>query len=442
MSHELAATLNETCNCTGADVEQLWHRIRGELQAALPDIAPAVSHPHLFSSVPVFLAQEHAERMQLIINAIERVVRLPAYRQQAFGQARALSGAEPVTLDLTLGVFAGYDFHITHAGPQLIEINTNAGGAALNLQLLAVQLGCCAESRELSASTDPQGIAAAYVAMFRNEWRLARGLAPLRCIAIVDTSPLLQYLYPEFLLFQQLLQAHGVRTLILDPAQLRLSEGRLLHENECIDLVYNRLTDFYFEQPQHAQLREASHSGAAVFTPAPHHHALYADKRNLVVLSDHAKLLELGAELADADLLQQSVPRSVMVDAAEGERWWQERKRWFFKPASGYGSRGVYRGDKLTRGVFAEILRGGYIAQQLVTPSEREHAASTAGVLKLDVRNYAYDGRVQLLAARLYRGQATNFRTPGGGFAPVFLISEERLARARACASNQACGLR
>jgi len=40
--------------------------------------------------------------------------------------------------------------------------------------------------------------------------------------------------------------------------------------------------------------------------------------------------------------------------------------------------------------------------------------------LKLDVRNYVYDGRVQLVAACLYQGQATNFRTAGGGFAPVF----------------------
>ena len=40
--------------------------------------------------------------------------------------------------------------------------------------------------------------------------------------------------------------------------------------------------------------------------------------------------------------------------------------------------------------------------------------------LKADVRNYAYAGEVRLVAARLYQGQTTNFRTPGGGFAPVF----------------------
>jgi len=41
---------------------------------------------------------------------------------------------------------------------------------------------------------------------------------------------------------------------------------------------------------------------------------------------------------------------------------------------------------------------------------------------KTDVRLFVYDGQALLTAARLYQGQTTNFRTPGGGFAPVFVI--------------------
>ncbi|MBX9590973.1 MAG: hypothetical protein K2X43_16920 [Hyphomonadaceae bacterium] len=41
---------------------------------------------------------------------------------------------------------------------------------------------------------------------------------------------------------------------------------------------------------------------------------------------------------------------------------------------------------------------------------------------KTDVRLFTYDGHVLLAAARLYQGQTTNFRTPGGGFAPVFFF--------------------
>ena len=43
------------------------------------------------------------------------------------------------------------------------------------------------------------------------------------------------------------------------------------------------------------------------------------------------------------------------VRAEDAESLWAERKRWFFKPAAGYGSKAVYRGDKLTKRVFEEL---------------------------------------------------------------------------------------
>ena len=55
------------------------------------------------------------------------------------------------------------------------------------------------------------------------------------------------------------------------------------------------------------------------------------------------------------------------------------------------------------------------ISQRVVTVQDQRKA------LKADVRAYAYNGQVQLFAARLYDGQTTNFRSDGGGFAPVFV---------------------
>jgi hypothetical protein len=67
------------------------------------------------------------------------------------------------------------------------------------------------------------------------------------------------------------------------------------------------------------------------------------------------------------------------------------------------------------------MAKGTYVAQSLVPPSERRMGDTPpATALKADVRGYAYAGLVKLVAARLYQGQTTNFRTPGGGFAPVF----------------------
>ena len=112
-----------------------------------------------------------------------------------------------------------------------------------------------------------------------------------------------------------------------------------------------------------------------------------------------------------------------MVTPENADRLWEERNQLFFKPATGHGSKAVYRGDKVTRSVWQEIARGGYVAQAFAPPSQR--MIKLDGALtsrKMDVRLYTYDGEVLLVAARLYQGQATNFRTPGGGFASVLMI--------------------
>lgn len=77
-------------------------------------------------------------------------------------------------------------------------------------------------------------------------------------------------------------------------------------------------------------------------------------------------------------------------------------------------------GDKVTQRVWQEITAGGYVAQALVAPGQRSVEAGSDKPLKFDLRQYAYDGLVQWTAARVYQGQTTNFRTPGGGFAPVY----------------------
>ena len=366
------------------------------------------SHPSLFSAAELTVSAAQAAAMAGLIAAIESVVALPAYRQRVLAGASDI-GRKAVT---ARGVFYGYDFHLAVDGPKLIEINTNAGGALLNACLLA------AHGRHEEA----QDLRQAFVAMFREEWRLMRGEQPLRRIAIVDEKPAEQYLAPEFELFRQLFEAHGIAAVIADPADLQREGNRLLHRGEVIDLVYNRLTDFSLDAAVNADLKAVFEADGVVVTPHPQAHALYADKRNLMLLSDPATLSELGVDAATQRILLAGIPRTVAVTAAQGESFWNARKTLFFKPAAGFGSRATYRGDKLTKRVFEEILQGGYIAQIIVPPSETTVTVDEAQqTMKLDVRCYAYAGRVQLMAARLYQGQTTNFRTPGGGFAPVFV---------------------
>ena len=99
------------------------------------------------------------------------------------------------------------------------------------------------------------------------------------------------------------------------------------------------------------------------------------------------------------------------------------RRQLFFKPVAGYGSKGVYRGSKITRRVFETILDESYIAQTFIPATERSiKIDDVVTTRKVDIRLYTYAGQLLLTAGRIYQGQATNFRTPGGGFAPVFQV--------------------
>jgi hypothetical protein len=406
----LAEKFNRECGCTATDVPALRQRLGLGVE----------THEHLFANMPVFLAAEHARDMQRVVSAVEAVTRLPAFRDQVLARAPEIARPAPKSR----GVFFGFDFHITPDGPKLIEINTNAGGALLNIELQREQQACCAPIADFlraapSANTRERDI----VAMFESEWRLARGSQPLRTIAIVDDAPREQYLYSEFLLFKKLFEAHGFEAVIADARELSVEQGVLTWNGHRIDLVYNRCTDFYFADTLHAALAEAYRRDLAVITPHPHAHALYSDKSNLVLLSDPAALRALGAAEADVAVLARAIPRTVHVTGPQ-HQWWEERRNWFFKPVHGFGSRGTYRGDKITRRVLENVMHGVYVAQALSPPSERRQGTS-ATRLKLDIRSYAYEGVQQLLAARLYQGQTTNFRTAGGGFAAVYELSPD-----------------
>jgi hypothetical protein len=404
--------MNSDCFCVSLDPEAL----RRAIDAQSPGLSALIEQrcPHLFATLPVFVSRRHVDAMAAVVAAAEEAVALPGYREAVLAHASEIAQYDPGVR----GVFMGYDFHLGAEGPRLIEINTNAGGALLNAVLGQAQRACCAEVAALvNGPVPPDALEGQFFEMFATEWsRAGRSGLPQR-IAVVDRDPQQQFLYPEFVLFERLFRRFGVRAAIKAPEELVFAGGELRDGEGRIDLVYNRLTDFPLQEASHSALRLAYLAGAAVVTPHPRAHALYADKRNLALLTDAARLRSWGARAASIDVLIRGIARTQVVSRADAEHLWGARRRLFFKPAAGYGSKAAYRGDKLTRRVWEEILNGKYVAQELVMPSERRIAQDAA--LKVDVRNYVYAGSVQLLAARLYQGQTTNLRTAGGGFAPV-----------------------
>lgn len=384
------AALNSSCACVGPDP--------GRLRSMFPDDGAAsydavtARAPTLFAPVAVFADAADLAAIREAVRALHAAALAVPPGADAWDPGR--DGP---------GVLMGYDFHLTDDGPRLIEVNTNAGGALL-------------AARAIDATLAPGAAAAFEDALFAAFVRERRG-APLGAVAIVDTAPETQFLHPEFVLFQRLFESRGVAAPLSDPAALRFDGERLFAGALPIDLVYARTTDFALRTPSHQALRAAWEAGAVTVSPNPRHHATFAHKARLCAWSQPDTL---PVDPAIREALRRVVPQTVPVDAARADDLWATRAAWFFKPVAGFGSRAAYRGDKLTRGKWAEILASseGYVAQALVPPSTRRVPVAP-DALKVDVRAIAYDGEVQLVFARLYQGQTTNLRTPGGGFAAV-----------------------
>lgn len=415
-SRHQSELLNSSCFCIALEPEAVRDALdQATGQHSLPP-GFAETHRHLFSALPVYLSRSHIDQIANVVRAVDVAVGLQPYLDAVLAWAPEIARFDPGPP----GGLVGLDFHLSPDGPRLIEINTNPGGYLLNVLAAKALRLCMPETVHV-----PTDMAAAehhlMEAMF-GEWKAQRRDETLSMIAIVDHAPASQYLYPEFQLYRELFVARGVRAEICDPGELEYRDGQVHLYGDTVDMVYNRLTDFALAEPVHSRLKAAYLAGDVVVTPHPRAHALYADKRDMTLLGDREFLQRAGLDQEAAELLCSAVPKTVLLTSANRDALWQQRRHLFFKPADGYGSKASYRGDKLTRGVWAAIADRPYIAQQLVPPSERETGPGSAA-LKADIRCYAYRGAPLMYVARLYQGQTTNFRTPGGGFAPVLVAA-------------------
>jgi len=386
---------------------------------------PAPAGPPLAHAV-VALPPEIFATLQRAVGALFRISRLPAF--QALADAEGGPTARHVAGNF--GVMMGYDFHLTPAGPRLIEINTNAGGALINARhsarMIAPDIARCLCRDWLPLERLEERI----VEMFRAEQQAAAPGRPLRRMAIVDVDPPSQFLSLEFELYRELLERSGIACEIVDTAQLRRATSggvtSTAHPDLPFDLVYLRDTDFLLEAERSRVLRVAWLAGEVTVTPSPREHHLLADKRRLIVFSDSKKLCELGASEADVALLDDVVPDTVSLEQLGLEAAWRERRDWVFKPAAAFGSRAVYRGDKISRRKLDEIARlGGFVAQRTVAPGEIEVGTPEGPIrMKSDARAYTYRDEILLMGARAYQGQVTTMRTPGGGFSAICVRAE------------------
>lgn len=350
-------------------------------------------------------------RMYKLVRLLDRLSRQPEYRAQVYAQVPEVARFDPGHS----AVMMCYDFHLAGEMPRLIEVNTNAGGS-----LLAYL------SHYPAMSVTPDSLRPRLkdrlLQTFADEIRQFSGGLKSRPerIAIVDEDPTGQFLYPEMRAFADLFMSWGVPADIVEPQQLQASADGVWLNGEPVDLVYNRHCDFYLEGEGMTGLRQAYLAGKVCLSPNPHLYGLLADKRRLVLWTDREKRAVFSLTAGEVALLDATVPASSLLADLDLQQTWSVRKHRVFKPVDSFGSRGVLLGEKISRKRFDQLPGPSTLVQELVPPSMT--AVADAEPMKTDFRLYAYRDRLLGVTARLYRGQVTNLRTPGGGFARVKVV--------------------
>ena len=372
-------------------------------------------YPDNLSQATAELPNPAFRRMARLVQLLDRLSRNPAYRRLVMPVAPAIAGFDPGHD----AVMMCHDFHLTEAGPKLIEVNTNAGGSLP--AFLADR-----QRESLEAGRLPAKVKARLLGQFAAEFqRFTAGKAsrPAR-IVILDDRPEQQFLYQEMRIFADLFRDWGAAAAIADPGELEAGKNGVFLNGKPVDMVYNRHCDFYLEGEAMRGLREAYLAKRICLSPNPHVYALLADKRRMVLWTEADFTRQVGLTEQESQLLQRTVPKSRLLQDLDPEQVWEERRDLVFKPVAKFGSRGVLLGGKTTRKRFGQLPPDETLVQELVPPSMTEVPGREE--MKTDFRVFAYRNRLLGVTARLYRGQVTNLRTEGGGFAKVALVDSRQ----------------
>lgn len=281
------------------------------------------------------------------------------------------------------GFSACIDFHWVNSEQQLkiIECNTNAAFLGLSIPLYL--------SHQLTSPLQPKELVQQWQHYTQQDFSVNPQLT------IIDELPEEQKLYVEFLYFQKIFDSLGAKTTICDVTELP----------DTSYAVYNRSTNFLFSDKSHLKVNQLWQQHPQRVSPNPNNYLSFADKKNLITWQNFA---ELGPYLPDTHLIDQTNESLI----------WSNRKKYFIKPQNSYGSKSTYRGESISRKLFTQLIQDkSMLAQEFVPAPELSN--NEHGPLKFDLRFYYHKSKVTQAIARLYQGQVTNSRTPGGGFAPI-----------------------
>ncbi len=387
-----------------------FQEFRTEIQHRHPELSPAFSDPSFtpafISPLQITLSAADFQLMKKAITAFEAIRNTPAY-------VRQLNPPYSPQIQPNRSICMGYDFFITKTGPKLIEINTNAAAELV--------IGCLNSVHHIQPEL-PELESLLYH-MMQTELQLSHCPVPPGLIVIMDEAPLAQKTYFDMRLFDCLFKKWGWPAVIADPTQLIWDPGtkKLYFQptGHPVEFIYNRHCDFLLQSPAVAPVRQAWEAGAIGLSPHPLDYALLADKANLIQFSNPDHLKHWGISEENRHAIEQVLPPVLSVRDTDPETIWKTRKHYFFKPRHLWGSKACYKGEKLTRKMWAHICESDYIAQPYFESETIHPSYPDTEPLKYDIRVYTYQDQIQCIGARLFAGQAMNFQAKYGGFASI-----------------------
>lgn len=376
---------------------------------SLVEISPP-AWDHLISPLEIQLPKSVLQNAQAAIQALYKISRRSAYAQLL----EPVEGVSTVETSYN-SLLMAYDFHTNEQGDCfLVEVNTNASGYLLTSLM---------EMTHAESSTEPTPAMNDLLRSLEIELKLWGQAQAQRVIGITDQDLPLQKMYLEFLMYRDFLNNSGFTAEIVESRDFSLLDGHLLTPSgRPVDLVYNRLTDFYLENPAHENLSQAFQKNLVCLSPNPREYWLLADKQRLVQLSTPGFLESAGATVEEIECLKKVLIPSFERSAfGSPEEIWAERRKLFFKPKRSYGGKSVYRGESVSRKVFERLMLEDILIQHF-SPAQKVPTDDPRSVLsnwKFDLRFYVYADQIQQVVARIYQGQVTNFASPLGGFTRV-----------------------
>lgn len=247
----------------------------------------------------------------------------------------------------------------------------------------------------------------------------------------------------DFELCAEYFESRGLSTVVTDPRAFEYRQGRLLHDDMPISLVYRRvlLHELLARREEAGALLDAYSDGAICLVNSPRSKLLHK-KSLFALLSDDSLGLPLSAE--ERAVVESTIPWTRRL--VEGTTTYRGESvdlirllfthpdRFALKPADDYGGRGVVLGwdtaaERWERAVEGALGNDFVVQERVPIPEAAFPIVDEAGSLEIvsllvDTDPLLFDGRIGGILTRISGSPLLNVSAGAGSTTPTFVVKE------------------